>query len=134
MSIKLAKHKLEIQGAFNEIGNSRPKHSDNIFPLIWDYFVADLLASLATKRKEHAKKALEDIGVLTKPSVGESKIIYSTDGLQIVGQTKQPSETIDRAKLNSELIKRYGLKVATDILKASTKVNNPATVYSFVGE
>lgn len=134
----LALIKPHLSGAFAKLGTkddtkgAAPQSADNRFADVWEYFVADFLCTIATKRKETAKKKLTEMGVLTKPAVGATETLYNKSGVQLVGTTKSPAVSIDRAMLSAELTKRFGAKKAMDIIQAAEKEAAPATVYSFI--
>lgn len=138
--MSLALVKLHLSSALSKLGTSKDAKSappegstDNRFAIAWEYFVADLLCSLATKRRKVAKEAAEEAGILVKPDEGETKIVYNSDGLQIVAKTKTAAETIDPVKLSALLIKELGAAKAQKIIKDSKKKNAPATTFDVVG-
>lgn len=138
--MNLALVKLHINNSLSKLGTTKDAKSsppegassDNRFPIAWEYFVADLLCSLATKRKDVAKKAAVEAGILVKPDPGETVTIYNSGGLQLIAKTKQASITLDRAALSAELIKELGADKTQRILKKAEKHNTAATTYDFV--
>lgn len=137
--MNLALVKGHLENAFRRFGTSRdaksapPSSMDNRAGLAWEYFVADQLCSLADKRKKLAKKACEEAGILSKPAVGSTEVVYNNETLQIVAQTKSPASRIDRTLLHSALMKRYGHAAAEEVINEATKQDSPATTFSFVG-
>jgi hypothetical protein len=136
MSLGHVKSHLMMQvtklGTDKDAKGAPPKSTSNLAGIAWEYFVADYLCSLATKRKENAKKAAEAAGILRKPDPGETHQIYHNETLQIIAKTNNPAETIDPAALNSELMKEVGIERAQQILAKAKKKSAPATSYSFV--
>lgn len=136
--MSLALVKTHIASKLNKLGTSKdaqsapPPSTDNRFAIAWEYFIADLLCSLATKRKKQAKEAAQEAGLLTKPKPGNTETVYQTEGLQIVGKTKQPAKTINRAKLSSNLMRELGAEKAQKIIADSEEEATAATEYSFV--
>jgi hypothetical protein len=136
MSLALVKAHLSAQlgklGTAKDAKSQPPHSTSNTAALVYEYFVADFLCSLATKRKEAAKKACQEAGILVEPPEGETETVYKDETIQIIGQTKTASQTIDKAKLNSELMKEVGATKAQAIIANSSKKNKPATSFSFV--
>jgi hypothetical protein len=95
-------------------------------------FVADALASMASKRKDEAKKAAIEAGILGGDYVEASTVqVYDNEFVSISAKTATASETLDKVKLFSELIKELGADKASMILVAASKKNKPATSYIF---
>jgi beta-phosphoglucomutase-like phosphatase (HAD superfamily) len=139
-NMNLSLTKLAITNTLNKLGTSQngksapPPSTDNRFSIAWEYFVADFMASACNKRKEAAKKAAEEAGIITKPGVGETKTVYKADGLQIIGATKSPAERIDAALLHANLMKEFGEEKAQQILAKCKVKSSPATTFIFASE
>jgi hypothetical protein len=134
MSYQLIKSKLS--SAFSKIGNlngtSCPSSTDNRATIAHELFVADALASMASKRKDEAKKAAIEAGILGGDYVEASTVqVYDNEFVSISAKTATASETLDKVKLFSELIKELGADKASMILAAASKKNKPATSYIF---
>jgi hypothetical protein len=119
-------------GTVKDASSAPPSSTDNRIAIAWEYFIADLLASIAAKRKKDAKKAAEDAGLLAKPDPGNTETVYRTDGLCIVAKTKNPARTINRAKLSVNLMKRMSADEAQKLIKDSEDEASAATEYSFI--
>jgi len=132
----LALIKSNIAKAFEKIGKTNgtacPPSEANTFPLAYEYFVADQLASYAEKRKKAAKEACEQAGILEHSATpGNTEITFDSDGLVISAVTKNPSTTIDKTVLKNELVKALGIEKAEKILKAASKENKAPVSYVF---
>jgi hypothetical protein len=130
--------KANIVLAFAKIGTrngtARPESSDNRFSIAYEYFVADTLASIASKRKENAKKAAETVGLLSIPKPGDTVTCYENEHLQIIAKTNSPAQRLDPTILSNELSKLIGVDKARAMIAKATVENKPATSYSFVAK
>ena len=136
--MSLATLKGKVASAFNKIGTTNgtapPTSQENRASIAYEYFVADLLASLANKRKDVAKAEATNAGLLNAPEIGLSQTSYENEHLQIIGKTNAPASRIDATILSNELTKKYGSAEAQRIVKLATVANKPATSYTFVGK
>ena len=128
--------KSKVSAAFSKIGNvngtSAPTSLDNRASIAHEYFIADTLASMATKRKDEAKKAAIEAGILGSDYVeGQTQQVYDNEHLSISAKTNQAVEALDKTKLFSELIKVVGAEKAAVLMASATKKNKPATSYIF---
>jgi hypothetical protein len=128
--------KAKASTAFSKIGTtngtSAPTSLDNRASIAHEYFIADVLASIATKRKDEAKKAALSAGILGEDYVeGQTMEVYSNENLTISAKTNNAAETLDKTKIFSELVKEVGAEKAAKIMQAATKKNKPATSYIF---
>jgi len=121
---------------FNKLGVSNgtapPESEDNRFSIAYEYFIADALASVAAKRKELAKAAALEAGVLgdkEEQKEGNSYNVFDSSGLFIVARVATAVKALDKTKLQSELIKEVGGEKASKIIEAATKTNKPAITY-----
>jgi hypothetical protein len=86
---------------FAKIGHDKDKHTapptctDNRFTAAWEYFIADYACSYWTKRREKAKKDAIELGIMDPPKVGDTIKCYSTEHLEVVAKTNQPSSRLD---------------------------------------
>lgn len=130
--------KANIVLAFAKIGTrngtARPQSDDNRFSVAYEYFVADCLASIASKRKENAKKVAEASGLLSVPKVGDTATCYENEHLQIIAKTNSPATRLDGTILSNELSKLLGMDKARTLIAKATVENKPATSYSFVAK
>jgi hypothetical protein len=130
--------KSKIAKAFDNIGRTNgtatPQSADNRFSTVYEYFVAAQLASAADKRKEKAKAALQEAGILDKSKciVGSTVVLYEHELGDFVAKTANPAERLDKTLLKNELIKAIGAEKAEKIITAATKFSAPATSYDFV--
>ena len=139
MSITLHTIKSTIAHAFADIGKSDDTYPSsappsNTFALVWEYYVADMLASMANKRKDEAKEACLSAGLLgdrAKMAPGNMVETYNSELLSIHAKMNNPASRIDKAKLRSELIKALGANNASKVLNACTKENAAAVSYEF---
>lgn len=130
--------KLKLLKGFEALGTKNgtavPEGAtDNRFAIAYEMFVAYHISSMAEKRKDKAKKAALDAGILLdnyKPSSEVS--IYVEDGLAIIAKTASPAQRLDPAILRGKLIREVGEKKAQEIIDFSTKESKPATSYIFV--
>lgn len=134
MSYQQIKPKLST--AFSKIGTtngtSSPPSLDNRATIAHELYVADTLASMATKRKEAAREAAKSAGLLGEEYVeGETKQTYENEHFSISAKTATASKTIDKTKLTNELIKALGAEKAGKIMELVQKTNKPATSYIF---
>lgn len=132
----LTQIKLKATAAFDKIGNSngtvQPQSDDNRFSIAWEYFIADLLSSRATKRKELAKKQAEEVGILgSEHSPNTTKLVFDNEHFSISAKTAKPAERLDKALLSAKLIQELGPEKATSIIKQCTIENKPATSFIF---
>lgn len=140
MSLNFAMHKQRVFDAFAKIGTSKngttapPKSEDNRFFAAYEYLVADQLASIATKRKDQAKKMCEELGIISAPEEGTAQQVYDCELFTILAQTRSSSERIDTTALQNELIKLLGRDKALHIIKQCTTKTKPATIYTFGGK
>jgi hypothetical protein len=121
---------------FNKLGvsngTSPPESSDNRFTIAYEYFIADALASVAAKRKDIAKAAALEAGVLgdrEEQKEGNSYNVFSSDDLFIVARVATAVKTLDKTKLMSELVKLVGVEKTAAIIEACSKSNKPAVTY-----
>ncbi len=136
MSTVIANIKLKARTAFDKIGHSngtaKYDSSSNLAHLAHEYFIADLLASMAEKRKKMAKEAAEVAGLLVENAVPGSTVqTYSDEHLTITAKTNNPASRLDQTKLSSVLIKEIGATRAMQVIKECTVENKPATSYIF---
>jgi hypothetical protein len=129
----------KIAHAFDKIGKAngtmQPKSEDNRFALIWEYFVSDRLAAMATKRKENAKAACASAGLLGDADsyrAGERLTVYQGDLMLLVAKTNQPASRIDPVALKNELTKSFSATATVAIISRATKTNKAATSYEFI--
>jgi hypothetical protein len=136
--MSLALIKTHLLNSMSKLGTPRdakaspPESTENRASIAWEYFIADYLCSIATKRKEVAKKAAEAAGVLTKPDEGETETVYRNESLQVIGKTNSAAERLDKSILTSELMKELGADKALVIINKATVKSTPATSYSVV--
>lgn len=128
--------KPKIATAFAKIGNTNgavcPPSEDNRASIAHELFVADTLASIATKRKEVAREAAKSAGILGEEYVEGSTVqTYDNEYLNISAKTATASKTIDKTKLMNELIKALGAEKAGKVMLACEKTNKPATSFIF---
>lgn len=128
--------KPKISNAFSKIGTqngtSCPSSLDNRATIAHELFVADTLASMATKRKDEAKKAAMSAGILGEDYVeGATVQTYDNEYLNISAKTATASKGIDKTQLMNELVKALGAEKAAKIMVACEKVNKPATSFIF---
>lgn len=134
MSYQEVKPKLST--AFAKIGTTNgtscPSSLDNRATIAHELYVADTLASMATKRKEIAREAARSAGILGEDyTEGDTKQVYDNEHLSISAKTATASKTIDKTKLMSELIKALGSEKAAKVMEAVQKENKPATSFIF---
>lgn len=128
--------KPKISTAFSKIGmqngTASPSSLDNRAAIAHELFVADTLASMATKRKDEAKKAAMSAGILGENYVEGSTVqTYDNEFLNISAKTATASKTIDKTKLMNELIKALGVEKAGKVMESVQKENKPATSFIF---
>lgn len=123
------KRESAIVRAFSDIGKSgktafEPVSSgDNRTGLVDELHVSYMLYALADKRREQAKADALAAGVLgdfDKLSVG-SHLVFNADGYAVTVKRNNASETLDKTLLRAELVKRYGIDAAEEIIKAASK-------------
>jgi hypothetical protein len=134
---ELADKKSKIAKAFDNIGKSNgtvaPHTDSNQFAVAYEYFVADQLESAAKKRKEQAKKAAAEAGILEfKKTPGTTEMCWENELLAITAKTNNAAEKLDADLLRNELMKKLGTDEAAKLLKKCTKSATPATTISFV--
>ena len=134
MSYQEVKPKLST--AFSKIGltngTSCPSSLDNRASIAHELYVADTLASMATKRKELAREAARSAGILGDDyAEGETKQTYDNEHLSISAKTASASKTVDKTKLMNELVKALGAVKAATVMAAVEKTNKPATSFIF---
>lgn len=113
-------------------GTSCPSSLDNRATIAHELFVADVLASMATKRKDAAKEAAKSAGLLGDEYIeGETKQVYDNEHLTISSKTATASKGIDATKLMNELVKKLGAAEAVKLLEKCKKTNKPATSFIF---
>lgn len=116
-------------------GTSPPDSQDNRASIAHEMFIADALASAATKRKEQAKKAAFDAGIIKdeyKP--GSTDEVYSNEYLTISAKTASGAERLDASELKTALMKELGTDKAMKLIAKCTKTNKPATSYIFASK
>lgn len=128
--------KPKISNAFQKIGNNNgtscPSSLDNRATIAHELFVADTLASMATKRKDEAKKAAMSAGILGEDYIEGSTVqTYDNEFLNISAKTATASQTIDKTQLMNELSKALGTVKALEVMQAVQKTNKPATSFIF---
>jgi hypothetical protein len=130
--------KAAIQKTLSKIGKSNgtapPSSRRNIFPALYEFFVADTLRSAINKRYDAAKAAIIDQQGLNLDAFPESSqaIEASTEHLDLLIKKAAGSSTIDRTMLKNELTKRYGADTAEAIIEASSKPKKGAVTISAV--
>lgn len=132
----LANIKSKIATAFEKIGRTngtaQPTTEDNTFALAYEYYCADQLAAMAAKRKEQAKAACEQAGLLEHAAIiGSTEVTYDSDFLTISARTATPTTGVDKTVLQNELVKALGAEKAQKVMKAVIKTNKPAVTYIF---
>lgn len=136
--MSLNQTKANIALAFAKIGTKgsteRPASDDNRWSVAYEYFIAATLSSIADKRKENAKKAAQEAGILTVPEPGETASSYDNEHLQIIAKTNNPASRLDATILSNELSKELGVDKARKIIAKATVNNKPATSYEFVAK
>ena len=128
--------KPKVSTAFSKIGTTNgtscPSSLDNRATIAHELFVADTLASMATKRKDEAKKAAMSAGLLGEDYVeGNTQQTYDNEFLTISSKTATASKTIDKTKLMNELVKALGNEKAGKVMELVQKENKPATSFIF---
>jgi hypothetical protein len=135
---EIIKAKAAIQKALSNIGKtngtSPPASRRNIFPVLYDFFVADTLRSAINKRYEEAKLRLIEQQGLDLDAFPEShqSIEATSEHLDLLVKKNAGSYTIDKTMLSNELTKRYGADAAQDIISASVKPKRGAVTISAV--
>lgn len=130
--------KAGIQKALSKIGKTNgtapPSSRRNIFPTLYDFFVADTLRSAINKRYDDAKARLIEQQQLDLEAFPEStqSIEASTEHLDLLVKKNAGSKIIDKTMLRNELSKRYGTDVADEIIEASSKDKKGAVTISAV--
>ena len=129
--------KLKAAAAFYNIGKKNgtaPPHSNsNLFSIAYEYFIADSLASIAAKRKDQAKKAALEAGLLEGKFIpGTDERVFTCAELDIIAKISNPATRIDAATLRGKLIREVGDKKAEEIIKFATRENKPVTCFTFV--
>lgn len=122
----------QISEAFSAIGQSAPHIEENRSAIAHEYFVADTLEALAKKRKEHAKKAAEEVGILGDRRTfapANTYEVYSNDLLTVSAKVATPARRLDATALKNELTKRLGAAEAAKIVAECTKENAAAVTY-----
>lgn len=133
----LATIKIKVATAVDKIGKTNgtapPPSIDNRANIAHEYFIASTIASICEKRKEAAKKAAQEAGILGEDYVaGETRMVYDNETMTIAAKTNNPAERLDAKTLRVELIKELGEAKADKIIAASTKSNKPATSFEFI--
>lgn len=142
----------KLQLAFNEIGvtkgvaapqftapkgNNDPNRYVTLHGYAWQFYVANILASAAEKRKDIAKKTCESVGMfegVKDIAPGSSGVLHQTPDVIITCEKKNPATRLDEAELRVQLALTGRLKpeVVDKIIAASKKKNAPATSYKMI--
>jgi hypothetical protein len=142
----------KLQVAFNELGvtkgvpapefvapkgNNDPARYVTLHNMAWQFFVANVLASAADKRKDIAKKACESVGMFEPAkdiAKGSSGVIHQTPDVIITCEKKNPATRLDEATLRVQLatVGRLKPEAIDTIIAASKKENAPATSYKMI--
>lgn len=133
---ELSAIKIKVSSAFDKIGKTNgtanPDPISNLAPIAHELFIAYTLSSMAEKRKELAKVAAQNAGiVLEDPVPDTTKTTYENDHMLVIAKTNKASQSLDATMLKNELTKRFGETVATEIIAKSQKPKKAATTYSF---
>ena len=125
--------------AFDKIGKSNgsvaPESTENRAAIAYEFYIADALAAAASKRKEAAKLAAANAGIVIDDTIpGETKLVYENEYMTINARTAQPASRVDMTKLRSELTKKLGAVDAEVIIKKATTNSKPATTYIFASK
>lgn len=139
MSTEIAVRYSKILKAFAGIGvvngTARPPSDSNTFHMIWEYYVASRLESVARKRATLAKEACMSAGLLGDRDAlvtGMLTTVYQGPYMNVTAKKSNAAEGLDRVLLNNELTKRYGADVAKTIIAKAIKPRAPAVLYDFV--
>ena len=116
-------------------GTSAPDSQDNRASIAHEMFIADALASAATKRKEAAKKQALDAGIIRDEyKEGSTEEVYSNEHLTLAAKTASGANRLDADALKVELMKELGTDKAMKLIAKCTKTNKPATSYIFASK
>lgn len=132
--------KANIVTALAKIGTTKSsttaplQSADNRGGIAYEYFVADTLASVASKRKEIAKKAAEEAGILSVPKPGDAETSYENEYLQLIAKTNNPASRLDATVLSNLLSKEIGFDKAKAMIAKATVESKAATSYSFIAK
>lgn len=135
---EIIKVKAAIQKALSKIGSSNgtapPPSRRNIFPTLYEFFVADTMRSAVNKRYDMAKAAIIEVADLKLDTFPESHqaIEASTEHLDLLVKKASGALTIDKTALRNELSKRYGADTAEEIIQLSSKERKGAVTLSAV--
>jgi hypothetical protein len=135
---EIIKCKAAIQKALSKIGTTNgtapPSSRRNIFPTLYEFFVADTMRSNINKRYDVAKAQLIEVTGLNLDELEDSssQISASTEHLDLLCKKAAGSSTIDKTMLRNELTKRYGVNTADQIIEASSKPRKGAVTLSAV--
>jgi hypothetical protein len=130
--------KAAIQKTLSKIGKTNgtapPPSRRNIFPALYEFFVADTLRSAINKRYDAAKASIIEQQQLALDDFPEStqSIEASTEHLDLLVKKAAGSSTIDKTALRNELSKRFGTNVADEIIEKSSKPKRGAVTISAV--
>lgn len=111
-------------------GSAPPDSKLNTFAPLYEFFVADALRSMANKRYDAAKENLASVVDLNKIKEGAQVRLVATEHFDIDARQNVATTTLDRTMLKNELTKRYGSKVADDIITKSSKPKKGAVTIS----
>lgn len=118
-----------LNNAMMRIAKSTPPQSaNNVFPLVWDYLVADRMTKIADARKKAALAALQAEGVLQQEYEPGVHLAFNADGLSLVVRRNNDTETLDKAAVINALHREFGSEVAKRILKAASKPRKGAQI------
>jgi hypothetical protein len=131
--------KTHLERVFKRIGtpdddmtNPPDGVKENRFSIAWEYFIADFACSYWKKRRDKAKKAADEVGLLVPAPIGSTIKCYKTKELEIIAKTNSPSTRLDESRLVVELTKKMPLVAAKHLIESCKVENNPATTYSVV--
>lgn len=132
------KLKAAVQKSLSNIGKTNgtsPLPSRrNIAPDLHEFFVADTLRSAIKKRYEAAKERIIEVAGIELENFPEStqSIEASDEHFDLLVKKNASSTQINKTKLKNELTRRYGEKVAAEIIKAASDPRAGATTISAI--
>ena len=125
-----------ITAAFGAIGKLLPKPKNGKDAIAYELYAASLVASLADKRREDAKKAAIDAGVLPDYAsdpypVGTEEVVYSGALVAIMLKVVGQADRVNAGGLVADLTEA-GVKPALlkRLLKKHTSTFNGAHIFT----
>ena len=127
--MKIIHLKAAIQKSLSNIGKKNgsapPESSSNSFGVAYELFVSNELRSAANKRYDVAKEAAKDAGIIDEERLIEGSEVstHSNEYFDVTMKQSAASSTLDKTKLQSELMK-FGLLEA-EVLRIFAAASKP---------